>query len=998
MQRKDILPQSLDAYQIELKEMQTIPEYKLLLPIQREQWQRTPLTEENYPILQKIYPYFIEKMGQFISPLEIKYYAHQWVFLFSNEKLIKYYCDRSLSADLSKQKIQTVLDFILPKGDLDKQLTLEIFKKESIKNDFSLMKKLVSVLDKLLSQIKQDADKRNIKIKQLMTEINHAYFLNFLAKVRYSKMTADTLFDAQVFSRYNVEEKYFDMWLELKSKAVNSDSVLPPAAVFFDGSSIGQPNRLIVKMSFDDPRLPILGHITDCCERIDEESSESKEPIGRQHVYEDVQLPTIGIAAIVAKDVSFPEMKQRYLLSRQCKDEHIIGFIRLVQAQNQELLIDTMIMRFGYRSSRSIAIMIAKFADSFLEKSPEYNAVWLGAGFGNEYLELNRFFLRAATQAHHALLPVKMKHSSSLRQFLISNREQILYTKLIYQPDCILDIHDAKELKEYPQEHIFNLLLRFGSRKHFDHLLNLLKNRLSVNPFKLACEIGNFEIVAYLIKFEPRFFEIDSLPNLLTDLAESQLESKSGADSVTKLLADLSDKTVKTMLLAQLSDGTNLLHYLLQYKKLPLLKTMISWIFKTELLDKQQRFTLFFNSNTSQQDVINLINNYPEIFLELLDESTPDEIEALLLPKNNENKPLDDNLPLIACKSFSTFKLIVEHKNINQNLKQRIILAESNYMHLTGKQIKSSVLVKSSGSTPLHFNYLFHGPGSNILTTEQKIELLHRRYHLLSPGEQNVNILHSYSDWETFNICSNLKRLQEIFALDAKIYQPHKLLWQKNTIDQTPLEVALTKNQMEEAAFFLEQMCHNKEEFLLFIEQFGQRISHSLRNNKDTLKKWILLVNTTSQKHQLRCSHEEYIPKDIFSVKPIADPIYQELFVIPNLPIIEEKYAENHILILVRNTLLEINQFPNHHPHKNIVFNLFVGLFIELAHSPCNDLKGLAATLQKFEENHGDFLKHFTQGGCGGLLFLRERSIYPVMFKLLKTVNEREKVFNARTR
>ncbi len=114
-----------------------------------------------------------------------------------------------------------------------------------------------------LNQQKLELERRLPKYPPLLTEVELKTIWETAAKIRYKNAKKDEP-AAYLFHKYGVPESVFEDYLALKSKVKNSDKAIPP--VFIDGSTIGLEDCYLIKLSKDDPKGAVLGHITACCQ------------------------------------------------------------------------------------------------------------------------------------------------------------------------------------------------------------------------------------------------------------------------------------------------------------------------------------------------------------------------------------------------------------------------------------------------------------------------------------------------------------------------------------------------------------------------------------------------------------------------------------------------------------------------------------------------------------------------------------------------------------
>lgn len=76
---------------------------------------------------------------------------------------------------------------------------------------------------------------------------------------------------AKVFKSYNISEALFDQYLEWTP--VDNSALIPD--LFVDGAEVGFEGYYLKKLKSNDPRAPLLGEITACCQSIGKEGESS---------------------------------------------------------------------------------------------------------------------------------------------------------------------------------------------------------------------------------------------------------------------------------------------------------------------------------------------------------------------------------------------------------------------------------------------------------------------------------------------------------------------------------------------------------------------------------------------------------------------------------------------------------------------------------------------------------------------------------------------------
>lgn len=912
---------------------------------------------KDYKVFEALQPHFHAKIGSMIDINEIKYYLYLWIILFSDENLIKHYLTLITPQDLKSTKpLSRILDFDLPKKDWDREIATKILRKNFLKNNMVLTRKTISNLDKLINQIQEECKESNIKIDNFISRIKPKYVLTFLAKSIYSDVNDKNLFDALVFSRHGICQERFEYWLALKKDAGNSDLNLPPDSLFFDSQDLEQKEEkneglIFVKVRFDDPRLGVLGLITDCCEHGENE-----------HVREDTILPEVGIVAIVKKYPGWEIMKSTVYLSEECNDANIIGFMRVVQSEDQQhLIIDNLIIKtMQIAKCFKIAKMLSRLPESFLKKNKQYDSIFLGGKFSQHGLD--RYFTHQC-EDKSITVSRKMKYSETIQMRLISSRKETLYSRLVYEPDYIFRL-EASELKPYSAQDIFTLLLEVGSQEHLKHFISLLSPQefLHLDAMHIGCRAKKKEVIQYLIKNYASMIDEKILALLTFAFEDMQI--------VIELLALMEATVLKRLLLSRnLENKNNLFYLLLDSKRHDLL---IGWIlFESKLFTIKELVEELTDNDPSRVKIKFFIKNHSKIFLNFLDKVEPEEIECLLTPSEKED--ISEHPPLFACPSLEYFIAII--KRVDRACQKRLILMDKAFEYKDLGNVRHNILINKD---PNILSYLLHG--SSILSQEDKITLLTRPHDL--PLIKNNTILH----YNSFI----LESLQHIFSLNFKTNLLQNLLYAINSKGQTPLEESLSSKSvinLKATEFLFEKMCSDEKQVIEFIKNSGKKIGDAFKEI-NLLEQGIILINNVLQRKQIKCPLTFFISKetfqDTFPIKPKPHPIYEKLFFVPKLPKKEDKYEISDLLVMTRRALLKINQFPYNEDH-NIIFNLMTGLFIQLSDHLSQGPKNMLDIVRQFEERHSSFLK----AKFPKYSLLPVDSVYLVVSRFLDHVNNR---------
>lgn len=890
----------------------------------------------------------------FIKEFDLKFFAMKLTVLFGNAKNLEKYLKLSINANTSPAEIITKLNLPLPKNLINKELWHKILK---ISDDLVLMREVIPKIDILEDKIKNDnslGKNEKIRIKQAHTNITKEYLLKFLAKQRYNIATEEDIEDGIVFNKHNLSQESFNEWLELKKEAKNSDKVIPAESVFLDGSTLGQNDRYLIKMRFNDPRLAVLGHILDCCQSIN--------ATGKNHVYEDTKLEDVGIFIIAkdnlrrkkeeeskdkrdAKEVKFKEDRDSFHLSSQCKDDNIIAFMRVCRgADKKSLIIDVTAIRPIYRTLQNykkIAVMIAKFAEEFLKKEPQYQVIW----YTDRETPIHHYFLRKASDEKQIQYPIAMEFAEGYNRSLIANRELSFYTELIYAPYKILDIKEITLLEKYEKQDILKILLAFGNLQAVEHFINLLSEAdlIKFNPIHLASHASNISAIQFFVKYhEGNLLVTKNWPSSLISIIDAEIDIKEKNMLVEWLLKNVEDKTKWDLLTAKRPSedkdisGTNTLSWILITSRFP--EQFKLYILNQWIPEKISELFQELTADPTRLAIKKIIElGHHDILRQILSYMNPEQIESLFTSEDKkEPHPL-----LIGQYSLETFKVIVEHLGLSRELKQNIILSPHNAFLRQG--IFSFNIAYNNNADV--FRYLFIE--TNLLNQEQKNQLLQHEIH------KNNNIIHHHTEF------NNTILLQHLFSLDEiKFPFIKKLLFSKNDEGKIPIEIALKKmlvmghDEKKTVEFLLHKMfAYDKEQSLQFLKKQGRNIAESC-NDKNLPWEWLMLVNQLAQNYQLHIGAADYLPVKYYSA------LVEKLFVIPNISPVSRNKEQNFILSMIHKTLISIKKHLITDSKQAIFFNLLTGLFNTIQQNDSKDASQLLKHITDFEIQHKSIISY----------------------------------------
>jgi hypothetical protein len=534
------------------------------------------LDEKYYEVYKKIFKHLTTVLND-NELAEAKYYALKLSLIFGDEKIIITYLKLHPQSEIAK----TLSNLKIPSEKWNLSTFHNILKKKFAKDSLAMTNNIIPVMAKIEQKIKEDGGPdlnkcSNIDLKENLEKL--------CANFCYENVSVETEEDAVVFQRHNMSKESFAEWLELRKQAGNNDELIPPQNLLFDGATIGQKNKTILAMNHLDPRRAVLGYITSCCERLDSHTT-------KYHVIEDTKLKSVGIV-IIAKGRPSKLSDENGHLSQKCKDDDIIGFLRICVTDDQKtLIIDTTAIRpvntKTVKQRKDIAQLIAKFSENFLAKNSGFNEVWYGIGMAPHTSEIGRYFLRknGSVQIRH---PEGMDGYEGVDLHLVANRKENLYTDLIHSPHLIMSLTE-NDLIGYNLADILRLVLNSSEQdtttlRKFTELVTEEQLR-SINPIQLACLAENSDAIKFFINYENQDligFNAETWPNALSGIC-ANLQSNEQRLELLESLFKNSDLDTRHRLL--FPDGEiNILNYIMKTKSEEIMMFVLSQCDELSLL------------------------------------------------------------------------------------------------------------------------------------------------------------------------------------------------------------------------------------------------------------------------------------------------------------------------------------------------------------------------------------------------------------------------------
>ncbi len=457
-------PKSIDVQEAQLE--------KTKAQVKELESQKKDLKPEEEERLEKIKAQ-IEAMNKDIERLQSE------IIKF---KVVQLEQTKSKSKELETQKI---------KFERQKRTDKQDFKPEeeeslkAIKAQIGAINKDIQLLQSEILKLKKDLP--------LLSEVSLEILKSTNLALKYKQAHEDEE-AANLFNTYGVSEENFNYYLELKKRAKNSDAFIPP--VFIEGKDFGLEGCYVVKLSKDDPKGPLLGNITACCQRLGGQGQKAAEH------------------GILSEDGGFyvfckgkpPRDKQNRIDTKQIQPRDILAQCWAWRGKDGAIVFDSIEsqpnIRAFHENIRRIVLMTAALAQELTQK---YHVPQVNVGTGGETLTTIGY---QNTIASEPLTPSGYTDAHQQRE--VSNSKLPLYAKSYFDPvGALKDYYHltAQEKARYDIGLIAKIAANNTSPTQFDLFLKELElhgvNRKEFLNQSLvllhSIRVGNNTLATYLI-------------------------------------------------------------------------------------------------------------------------------------------------------------------------------------------------------------------------------------------------------------------------------------------------------------------------------------------------------------------------------------------------------------------------------------------------------------------------------------------------------------------
>lgn len=677
---------------------------------------------------------------------------------------------------------------------------------------------------------------RNAKInwKSAHTSINTPEVVEFISKTKYLDASQD-LAAAALFYEHDMSTEQFSSWMRAKARAQSSDNLIAPSAVFVDGASVGHPNLYLIKMKDTDPRQAYLGEITNCCQTI------GVSP----HVEEDTRLSEVGMVILARdgkrKDTTRPLPSTDYL-SETCKDDDILGFMRVcVSKDHKHLIIDATVLKATQKANaKKHAQLVAKFAAEFIAKTPMCDSVWCGKSF--ETAAFANYFLNGPPVFD--IMPTEMQHSEAGCIHLICDSSHQLYAEIIYNPAIVKQL-TTEQLSTYNKAILLHSLIQFGSLEEIEHFISLMTDALlsEIDLLSIAYNEQDLEKFSFLLGLQEGRFIQPMLVDTIFTTAGLDAQHMFYFDKLFDIVGE--EEIVRMITTPTKWDTPTIVHIISQQALGHILSKISNPELKHALIA-----TAFITADPERAATLRLLQTGDFATLDtILASLTPAEVHALFTQSIPSGFLLDRRI------GKTPLPYLLHSPSISTDTKRAILLERMQIM------IGDKCYQSFNSLMPRDMEQLRCVLETEYLTDAEKTDLLKAMRVFEGKETSIIHALVHYSH------PLNLPKLEYLCALDNKKFPIEDLFFSKDSDGLLAVEVAIRAKNLTETTILLEKMCQNPNLFKEFIQSEGKRIALSLQDTK-TLPLWIDMVQLASAKHGFVISKELYTPP--LQAKPTA--------------------------------------------------------------------------------------------------------------------------------
>ncbi|CAM2939243.1 Ankyrin repeat protein [Legionella steigerwaltii] len=361
----------------------------------------------------------------------------------------------------------------------------------------------------------------------LLEEVKVAKLIETALNLKY-KNAAQDKDAARLFHQYGISQYIFDDYLSLKSKAKSSDEHIPP--IFVDGKDFDCPGYYMIKLKEDDPKGPVLGYITGCCQSL----GSNGDACARHGVTSEQ-----GGFYVLCKGKPPHDGD-----SRAVSPKDIIAQSWAWGGEGNVLVFDSVESQNNIRSVRKNQIIISKMYAALALRLIEKGKSAVNVGVGG-FAATPSVVGYSINEQEESVLPVDHRgYQDSAVQRILAHSEYPLYSEFFIHTDEAISKYFAfppEKKARYDVKNIMQILLKIANPEQMEHFLEGLRQEnldisafLKENSSLVDCaEFGNAELISLLIKYGA---DVHSRTNLGVVALHRGVRGPGGAELVTALL------------------------------------------------------------------------------------------------------------------------------------------------------------------------------------------------------------------------------------------------------------------------------------------------------------------------------------------------------------------------------------------------------------------------------------------------------------------------------
>ncbi len=356
-------------------------------------------------------------------------------------------------------------------------------------------------------QLKQHLINNSCKqaFKHILSEhTDSKTLLKYLANILYLRIDENPDV-AELFVKFRKKEQDFDRYLDFKIP--NNDRQMPN--IFFDGTGAGHDEYYIKKLKSSDPRAPILGELTGCCQSIGNEYGEYAATYG-------ITSPNAGFYVLCRKKGKLP-----------AENDEIVAQCLAWKGKNHCIVFDSIESQADYQTAPEKQCVVSDmFIHLSLELTTQHDIpkVLVGSG-GNTPKSLH---LHKDTPETPIEIAAQFNLNDSHSQFILADKKNpLLALSMLSSMEQL-----AKALPSATKNNFLELFYLYGIHPHDEEYAFLCQHKpASINTLDLSkilqfikeanSDTPNWEHVRSFLAMNLDF-NFHSTPDLLIKLARDK--------------------------------------------------------------------------------------------------------------------------------------------------------------------------------------------------------------------------------------------------------------------------------------------------------------------------------------------------------------------------------------------------------------------------------------------------------------------------------------------